>query len=413
MNRRRRTVLQGALSPTTTINPNISPPSSSSTAAPSSTLTSLDTGLGLFAAFTTSDPRNIQISDLKEALNNTRKELEARNLLLIRSKEALSTLGERLSLSQNTIQTLQAQECKLEAEFDGCKTTFRERETTHVATVQLLKEHLTTVRTQCARDMTTAREEFALEEHTWKMRVEQAETLNAELCIKLNGNEEELMQAQENIENLVTEVSTMEVTLLTTKKLSEDRLIELKLVKEQCLMEKHQRKELAARVSTTEFNVVTRLRKKQIEVEDLQLKVFSQKKHLRRSKKKNEKFHHTMLTTTTTSSSSSNENKENASSHSVNLNSASSTRSTSSSSKGKLRPRSLLANTCSGRRTPIRTEEEKIMRMLKRSDGIHSSEREGQQRGGGGGGGQRKKKKIVIKKKKKKVLGTRQQQHMR
>ena len=113
------------------------------------TAPTLDAGLSLFAALTTDDPKSVEIADLRAALEDTRKNLESRNLLLIRSKEALSTLGDRLKHSQTTIKTLEANECRLESELDNSRTTIKDNDMKHTATTANLREHLTTVRTQC------------------------------------------------------------------------------------------------------------------------------------------------------------------------------------------------------------------------------------------------------------------------
>ena len=285
---RRRVVLSGALSPSMNTR-NLTP-----------TAPTLDAGLGLFAALTTNDPKSIEIADLRAALDDIRKELEKRNLLLIRSKEALSTLGDRLSTSQSTIKQHGAIQCRLEAELDDARTTLKDNTLAHAATIDGLQEHLTNVRTQCARDTTTARESFAQQEHEWTSRLAAADATNVELqeqlrtvqsaattreaSLKASFNEE-LSQAQENIENFVEDLSKSDMQLAAAHHLAQERLEELNCVKERFLCEEQQRKDLAARVSTTEQEVIDRLRQKQIEVEALQLKVTSQQKYLRLSKK--------------------------------------------------------------------------------------------------------------------------------
>ena len=288
--RKRTTVLFGALSPSPDSHSQPPPPS---TRATTTLAPSLDAGLGLFAALTTHDPKTIEIADLRAALENTRNELESRNLLLIRSKEALSTLGERVSSSSQTIQLLKANECRLESELDNSRTTCKENQVTQEATIQNLSEHLTKVRTQYAQDMTTARETFAQQEHDWQKQIVQVKELNVDLrarltaaqSIEMNLNEE-LSQAQDNIENLVTEVSTVEhnlerveLSLKSSNELALLHLSELNQVQEQLRIEEQQRIDLAARVSTTEQDVIDRLLQKQMEVDTLKLKVNSQQRH--------------------------------------------------------------------------------------------------------------------------------------
>ena len=55
------------------------------------------------------------------------------------------------------------------------------------------------------------------------------------------------------------------------------------MVQEQFVLEETKRKDLAERVSTTEQEVIDRLKSKQEEVENLQIKVDSQQKYLRLS----------------------------------------------------------------------------------------------------------------------------------
>jgi chromosome segregation ATPase len=295
----------------TTLSPSNPPP------APS-----LDTGLGLFAALATNDPKSIQIEDLQESLNETRKELESRNLLLIRSKEALSTLGERLTASSATIQQLEANECRLESELDDLRSTLKENHSTHEATVNNLREHLSTVRSQCAIDVTTAREAFSQQEHEWQCQMTNMEAENVKLKEQLAaanaieiGLNEELSQAQDNIEDLCTKLSLAETKLKSSEKQSQLHLDELNRVREQFSYEEKQRKELAARVSSTELEVIDRLRQKQVEVDSLKLKVDSHKKYLKLTKKAR-----TGVSSSSSSSSkksskisgnSANENKEN------------------------------------------------------------------------------------------------------
>jgi len=266
----RRTVLSGALSPTPA---------------------TLDAGLGRFADLPQS-PKSMQIADLQAALDNTRQELESRNLLLIRSKQALSTLGERLTVAATTVQHLEADKCRLEAELDDSRTVLHDNQTTHDATVTNLREHLSTVRSQCAIDITTAREAFAQREHEWQTELATSKHTTAELQDRVaamttaeQGWTEELMQAQDNIENLVEQMSLVEEQLTLSNATATLHFKELNQVKQQMALEQQQRQELAARVSTTEQEVVDRLQQKQHEVDSLRLKVTAQQKHLKSNKK--------------------------------------------------------------------------------------------------------------------------------
>ena len=288
------------------------------------TAPTLDAGLSLFAALTTDDPKSVEIADLRAALEDTRKNLESRNLLLIRSKEALSTLGDRLKHSQTTIKTLEANECRLESELDNSRTTIKDNDMKHTATTANLREHLTTVRTQCARDITQQRDHFAQQEHEWQQKIFTANDATTLLrdqlatsMLRATDLNEELLQTQSNIENFVEDLSTCEMKLAEANNLAQIRLEELTLVQEQFVLEETKRKDLAERVSTTEQEVIDRLKSKQEEVENLQIKVDSQQKYLRLSvksrknstSKKNNNHHHHHTTTTTKRRS---ENKENS-----------------------------------------------------------------------------------------------------
>ena len=77
-----------------------------------------------------------------------------------------------------------------------------------------LNEHLTTVRTQCARDITQQRDHFAQQEHEWQQKIFTASDATTLLrdqlatsMLRATDLNEELLQTQSNIENFVEDLS--------------------------------------------------------------------------------------------------------------------------------------------------------------------------------------------------------------
>ena len=252
--------------------------------APSSTF---DSGLGLFASIAVdSEPLALEIHELRRALAEKETEIQSKNLLLVRSKEALLELNERLSESKALVKKLEVEKESVCAELNTAKQT----NVDHEQRIDSLTSSLQDALDNSSRTLADARVE-------WEAEAQQISDANRTLSQKLETSE--LKTASLEAKICVVEASANEREIALRRQIAEEKertaikksqtdkeiaILKLKLqeANEKLEGERSSREKLAERVAVTEDAVLEEMKKKEAEVEALQIRVDSQQKYLRR-----------------------------------------------------------------------------------------------------------------------------------
>ena len=262
------------------------PASSSSGVIGETDTDKFESGLALFASIAApalSDPQAVECNQLRRALSEKETEIQDKNLLLLRTKEALIQLNERLAAATRerdarAEETRAAQEALVAMRCDIDDKAAR---------IDSLTCSLQDALDEGARSLREARKEWENEsQHLSDDHVTLAErlaasekmtaSLRAKMCVlEASANERECAlrrQLTQVKEQAAAERHHAETERARAEAISREKLEE----------ERASRKHLAERVAVTEDAVMAQMKQKEAEVEALQLRVDSHQKHLRR-----------------------------------------------------------------------------------------------------------------------------------
>ena len=253
------------------------------------TTDAFESGLALFEAIakpTLADPLAVEVDHMRRALSEKENEIQEKNLLLVRTKEALIQLNERLDASVSASSKLDAEKKAADAELAAARKLNQEQ----TDRIDSLTRSLQDALDDGARALRDAHIQF--ENETRNLSEENAAltqqlstteqtvaSLRAKICVieasaterecalrrKLAEETERAAVAQERADSATTECER--VVAVTQAQLEKERT---------------SREKLEKRVAVTEDTVLEKMKQKEAEVQALQLKVDSHQKHLRR-----------------------------------------------------------------------------------------------------------------------------------
>ena len=247
-----------------------------------------ESGLALFASLDAENATEAEAEcgQLRRALAEKETEIQTKNLLLLRSKDALFQLNERLVVAQRDAACALAEKEEVERALAKAHTAI----IGHEQRIESLQLSLQDALEDAKRGLTDARQE-------WDAQTQQLTMDNDRLKACLSESEQ--MTASLHAKICVIEASAEERESCLRQQLAQEarRTAEARAhaetasaelqraeaeAHEQLEKERKSRKQLAERVAMTEDAVLAQMKKKEAEVEALQLRVDSHQKHLRR-----------------------------------------------------------------------------------------------------------------------------------